>query len=101
MKEQGRKNDKKMKSKGMIKEFKCGCNQCGKIWYYLESEEKRISVQAGSNGILGCTMCCSPIGLWFSNKAIDLQKDLEKMKRCPNCNSTDIIKAAVYHEKKY
>jgi len=94
------KEERKMRSKGMIKEIKCECNQCGKVWHYLEEDEKKLRSQATNNALLGCSFCCNPIGALFSNKSIDLQRELDKMKKCPSCNSADITKTMIYHEKK-
>jgi hypothetical protein len=91
--------DKDMKSQGKIKEIKCKCNQCKHIWHYLESDEKRLRSQAAGNAMIGCGMCCNPFGALFSNKSIDIQKDIDKMKKCPKCNSSDVTKSSIYHEK--
>jgi hypothetical protein len=92
--------DKEMKLKGMIKEIKCKCNQCKYIWYFLETDEKKLKMQARGNALVGVGMCCNPIGIFFSNKSLDLQKELTKMKKCPKCNSTNIYRSPVYHEKR-
>ncbi len=92
--------DKEMKEKGMVKEIKYKCNQCGNIWHYLEEDEKKLKSQATSNALIGAGMCCNPFGALFSNKSMDLQREIDKMKKCPKCNSTDIIKTPIYHEKR-
>lgn len=94
------KKEKEIKSKGMIEEIKCKCNQCGKIWHYLESDEKRLKGQAVGNLLVGGGMCCNPFGTLFLNKSIEASREAEKLKKCPNCNSTDITKTPVYHEKR-
>jgi len=98
-----KKENKNLKTKGVIKEIKCKCNQCGVVWHYLEEDEKRLKSQSVSNALMGCGMfagCCSPFGGLFSNKSIDLQREIGKMKKCPKCNSTDVKKTTIYHEKK-
>jgi hypothetical protein len=92
--------EKEMKSKGMIKEIKCKCNQCGNVWHYLEEDEKKLKSQSISNAMIGCGMCCNPFGALFSNKSIDLQREMDKMKKCPKCNSTDVTRTPTYHEKR-
>ena len=92
--------EKEMNSKGMIKEIKCKCNQCGNVWHYLEEDEKKLKSQATSNALLGCGMCCNPFGALFSNKSIDLQREIGKIKKCPKCNSTDVTRTPTYHAKR-
>ena len=92
--------EKEMNSKGRIKEMKCKCNQCGNVWHYLEEDEKKLKIQAMSNAMIGCGMCCNPFGALFSNKSMDLQREMSNMKKCPKCNSTDVTKNPIYHEKK-
>lgn len=95
-----KKVDKKLKSIDIIKEIKCKCNQCGCIWHYLDEDQRKIEKQAVNNAMIGCGMCCNPFGALFSNKSLDLQRELDKMKKCPKCNSSDVIKTVIYHEKK-
>ena len=92
--------DKEMKENGMIKEIKCECNQCRNVWHYLEEDEKQLKSQARSNAMIGCGMCCNPFGALFLNKSADLQKEVDKMKKCPKCNSVDVTRTAVYHAKR-
>ena len=95
-----KKKEKEMQAKGIIKEIKCKCNQCNHVWHYLESDEKNLKRQATGNALMGAGMCCNPFGALFSNKSLDLQRELKKMKKCPKCNSTDITKSPIYHEKR-
>ena len=97
---QEKQKDSEMKSKGMIKEIKCKCNQCGNVWHYLEEDEKKLKSQSRSNAMMGCGMCCSPFGALFSNKSLDLQREIDKMKKCPKCSSSDVAKTQIYHAKR-
>jgi len=99
-KQKERETEKEMKSKGMIKEIKCKCNQCGSVWHYLEEDEKKLKSQAMSNALIGGGMCCNPFGTLFLNKSGDLQREMDKMKKCPKCNSTDFTRTPVYHAKR-
>ena len=84
-----------------VKEFKCVCNQCKHVWFYLEEDEKKLKQQSSANALAGCGgACCGPIGMFFSNKSQDTQKEIAKMKKCPKCNSADITKTAHYYDKK-
>jgi len=92
--------EKEMISKGMIKEIKVKCNQCKHVWHYLESDEKKLRQQAVGNLMVGGGMCCNPFGALFLNKSIETSREADKFKKCPQCNSIDITKTPVYHERK-
>lgn len=83
-----------------VKEIKCICNQCGKVWHYLESEEKQLRTQATGNALMGCSMCCNPFAGLFLNKANELNREADKFKKCPKCGSGDINKKVIQYEKK-
>ena len=40
------------------------------------------------------------LSVFFSNKSIDVQKEIDKMKKCPKCNSSDVTKTEHHYEKK-
>jgi len=84
----------------MIKEIKCKCNQCKKVWHYLPSEEKSMKTQQLGNAMVGVGSCCSPVGGLYSNKAQDLARQLNKFKQCPECGSSDITKKTIEYEQK-
>ncbi len=90
----------RIKSKGMIKEIRCTCHRCGHIWHYLESDKTSLASQSFLNSCVGCSTCCSPFSLLASNKADDLNREIKKLDRCPKCNSSDVTKQPVYHEKR-
>lgn len=92
--------DKQLEKEGKIKEIKCKCNACGKVWHYLESDLKSIQTQQTGNALIGAGMCCNPFGALFSNKAMDLKKEADKFNKCPKCNSSNIKKTTIYYEKK-
>ena len=98
-----KKEDKQLEKEGKIKEIKCKCNACGKVWHYLEKDLKLIKKQQAGNALTGAGMyagCCSPFGALFSNKAIDLKKEADRFDKCPECNSSNIKKTTIYYEKK-
>src|SRR3989344_2117421 len=93
--ERKRKDEEKEKNTlpKTITEYKCTCNECGKIWHYLKSEEQQMNTQQCSNAMLGCGTCCSPIGAYFSNKSMEVGREAaSKFKKCPNCGSINIKK---------
>jgi len=83
-----------------IKEIKCACKQCGKIWHYLPSDEANLRLQQAGNAMLGCGTLCSPFSAFYSNKAVEVGRQANQLSKCPNCNSSDIVKEEIYHEKK-
>ncbi len=87
------------RKQGEIKEIKCKCSECGKVWHYLESEEKHLRTQAVGNAMVGCGMCCNPFGALFSNKAQDLSREANKFSKCPKCGSGNITKTEIYYDK--
>lgn len=95
--------EKEMQKKGMTKEIRCKCNQCGKIWHYSESREEEIKKNISSNVdfapaaflIYGAGVAAQ------TNRNADAQKDLlDKLKKCPECSSSDMTKKDIYYEKK-
>lgn len=92
--------DQKITAERKIKEIKCKCNQCEHVWHYLEDDEKKLKRQAMGNAMIGCGMCCNPLGGLFLNKSNDLQREAEKLKKCPKCGSGDIAKKEIYYDKK-
>ncbi len=91
---------KKVETEGKVMEFKCKCNQCGKIWHYLPKEISDLRTQQIGNAMIGASMCCNPFGALFSNKAIESRRQIEKFNKCPECGSSDIKKEEVWYEKK-
>jgi len=84
--------------KKYVKEVKCECNECGKIWHYLESEEKRIQSQKRWSGV-GMMTCCLPVQLYSKNQAGKWESELDKFKKCPKCGSINIKKKEIHHKK--
>ena len=87
-------------SKKHVKEIKCVCRECGKIWHYLPSDEAHLRLGAAGNAMMGCGSLCSPFSPLYSNKAAELGRQANQLSKCPNCNSSNVTKEEVYHEKK-
>ena len=94
--------EKEMQKKGMTKEIKCKCNQCGKIWHCLESREKEIEKNIKTNAGIQAGFAFFNVGAATQAKRnVEAQQDLlDKLKKCPECGSHDITKEAIYFEKK-
>ncbi|MBI2663359.1 hypothetical protein HYX15_02385 [Candidatus Woesearchaeota archaeon] len=86
-----------MKAKEIIKEIKCKCNQCGKIWHYLPSEKtSQTLTESGKDMIQASACCCNPIGILVGG----LRQKQRELDECPNCNSKDVNKETIYYEKR-
>jgi hypothetical protein len=87
------------KSKFLIKkvvEFKCKCKECGHVWHYLESEEKRA--KSGTCwSAYGQMTCCLPMQLYSKQEGLKWEKELDKFKKCPKCGSVNMIKRKIEH----
>jgi len=81
-----------------VKEIKCKCNECGKVWHYLENEEKRAESQRCWS-YCGMTTCCPPLQFYSKQQAGKWEQELDKFKKCPECGSSNITKTDVYYEK--
>ena len=89
-----------MEHEEKIKEIKCKCNQCGKVWHYLESRKKQLKQQITGNTLFTCATCCSPFAMFTANKANDLRKQLEDLEKCPECGSADVTIKEIWHKKR-
>jgi predicted RNA-binding Zn-ribbon protein involved in translation (DUF1610 family) len=76
-----------------IKETKCKCKSCGKIWHYGKTEV--LNSAADNLSTFGkdmmCCTGCMPALFIPDKKVTDLNK-------CPNCGSKAIYKKEVIHE---
>lgn len=76
-----------------IKETKCKCKSCGKIWHYGKTD--MLNSAADNLSTFGkdmmCCTGCMPALFIPDKKVIDLNK-------CPNCGSKAIYKEEVIHE---
>lgn len=75
-----------------VTEIKCTCNECGKVWQYLENEEKAMKDQANLNACVACGQIGSPTSPYYSNKVGELNRQVDKLKKCPSCNSINVTK---------
>lgn len=85
-----------------IKETKCTCNACGKVWYYgKEDVIQNFSDKMGSVGnsmsnagkdLMCCTGCVP--ALFIPNKP---EKEVKDLDRCPECSSKAVKKEVVVH----
>ncbi|MBS4195747.1 hypothetical protein [Lederbergia citri] len=85
-----------------IKETKCTCQACGKVWYYGKQEaiqnfgEKMQNVGKDMSNTGKDMMCCSGClpALFMPDKQKSNVKDLNS---CPECGSKAVKKETVIH----
>ncbi|MFH1175010.1 MAG: hypothetical protein V1725_07810 [archaeon] len=83
-----------------VKEWHCGCNECGEKWHYLDKVEKEMNSQIGLNGLLQAGNCCNPcVGTATSNANTQLKKQVHELKQCPKCKSGNVTCQARYFKK--
>ncbi|MBS3148337.1 hypothetical protein J4219_05610 [Candidatus Woesearchaeota archaeon] len=84
-----------------IKEFKRKCNQCGKVWHVLESREKKLRGDVIFNAAQQTLTCCNPSASLQAKRNVEANEtELHKLKRCPECNSSDYSGTIVIYAKK-
>ncbi len=96
-------------SKNYILEYKRKCKQCGKVWHSLVSREDEINKSLRNTG---CGQFVSALGMcggrWealgssaqYSRNADALKEELNRLRKCPKCNSIDYKEEILAHEKK-
>jgi hypothetical protein len=78
-----------------LKETKCTCQSCGNVWYFGKTDQLQNVGNAMQNlgKSMSCCTGCAP-ALLIKNKEV---KDLKK---CPKCNSKNVICENIIHEIK-
>lgn len=86
-----------------IKETKCTCKACGKVWFYGKEEafknfgEKLESAGNSMSNAGKDMMCCSGClpAAFIPNKQ---EKEVKDLNKCPECGSKAITKEVVVHD---
>ena len=90
-------------------EFKRTCNECTKVWHVLQSREneinKKIKDSRSSQNVAACGMCggsYSAQGAATQAKHSEnaLEEELNRLRQCPNCSSSNYTEEKVIYEKK-
>ena len=83
-----------------VKEIKCKCNECGKVWHYLESEVKKLKDEQTKNACISVsTFGCIPSQAYFLGEAQKKEKQAKELNKCPNCGSWNVTKTVIYYKK--
>ncbi|NOR85832.1 hypothetical protein GQ473_06985 [archaeon] len=87
--------------KTQIQEYKRKCNECGKIWHSLISREKQIKKNAQDNNSQVCYNCCNADAqLQAKRNAESNESELDKLKKCPECSSSNYTEEVISCDKK-
>jgi hypothetical protein len=77
-----------------IKETKCTCTACGKVWFFGMKD----AVENASNALNNFNkqmLCC---GGCFLPSLLMKEREVKDMNKCPQCGSRAIKKESVAHE---
>jgi putative component of membrane protein insertase Oxa1/YidC/SpoIIIJ protein YidD/uncharacterized OB-fold protein len=83
-----------------VKEVKCKCKECGKVWHYLQSEYNDLSSSAMNNAVLGFSNCGSFRGDSATNKSLEYRRRADALRKCPECGSRNFDEQIVSYAKK-
>lgn len=86
-----------------VKEYKRKCNECGKVWHSLVSREEEIRKSAlSASTVQAFTACGGALGTSAqSQRNADSQIELlNKLRKCPECGSTNYKEEIKIYEKK-
>jgi len=97
-------NESKEENKGLIKEYKRKCQECGKIWHSNLKNEKHLNTTAGLNALAGLS------NIFFGNSAsttaqytrnVNAQSsEITNLKKCPSCGSTNYSEGIIKFKKR-
>ncbi len=97
-----------VRNKDLVIEYKRTCNHCGKVWHVLAEREKYLESEKRWNS---CNMCASALaslsgdsnynGTFTQTKRNEhaLNEEINKLKQCPNCMSTNYSEEQIEYEK--
>ena len=86
-----------------VQEYKRKCNQCGKVWHSSVKREKQLARGSFLDALVGVgTAVTGNLGASTqSSRNTDAQVDsLDKMRKCPNCGSTDYKEEIISFKRK-
>lgn len=79
-----------------VGEYRRTCRSCGKIWHSLLSRERQLNYQEFSSSCDSVAHCCNPSArLQAQRNQHDNQAEIVRLKRCPECNSSNYDEVVV------
>jgi hypothetical protein len=93
--------DKTSSKSNYIYEYKRTCNECGKIWYSLQSREKELEHEQCWNSCFTCSSI-GDIGAYNQARRNEqsTRDNLNNLHQCPDCHSVNYKEQLICHEKK-
>lgn len=84
--------ENKEPQKKIVKETKCTCNACGKVWYFGKQDllQQRGEAMSTAGATLMCP-CCAGCFLPFMKKP-------QNLKQCPQCQSKNVTTEEVSYD---
>ena len=84
-----------------VREYKRKCNQCKKVWHVLEDREKQLESNVRQNNCYQGTFCCNPNASLQAKRNVEAgQSDLDELRKCPKCGSSDYKEEVISYDKK-
>lgn len=86
-----------------VSEYKRVCNECGTSWHSLVAREDEI--KNGIKDLKGtktqcCNMCDADARKKTESKINSYETEIERLKKCPQCNSGNYTEEVLVYEKK-
>jgi hypothetical protein len=93
--------DDQFDPKKHVAEYRRTCKGCGKVWHSLEAREKDIQKNIKTNAFAGCAFCGNPFAQLQANRNVSAgQEELTRLRKCPNCGSSNFKEERLIYEKK-
>ena len=90
-------------SESQVSEYKRVCNECGTAWHSLmarEDEVRKGIKDLKSPTTQCCNMCDSKAQKNSASKIDSFETELDRLKKCPHCNSGNYKEELLVYEKK-
>lgn len=91
-------------SERQVSEYKRVCNECGTAWHSLMAREDEVKKKGikdlKSPTTQCCNMCDSKAQKDNTSKINSLETELDRLKKCPHCNSGNYKEDLLVYEKK-
>jgi len=84
-----------------VKEYKRKCRECNKVWHSLASREEEVTKNIKSNAFSQCAFCGNPGAQLQAKRNVEAnQSELDRLKKCPQCNSGNYSEEVIIYERK-
>lgn len=87
-----------------VKEYKRTCKGCGKVWHSLASREDKLKTDSISGScVQASTACSGNLGAATQSQrnVQSANEQLDNLKKCPQCGSSNYNEEVLVYEKKH